>query len=66
MVLSDSGYAPDQQLRTLRLGGRLARTPDDAVDALAAELQKPLPQKEFNNEHIVALVALPPTARRPG
>ena len=58
MVLSDGGYTPDQQLRTLRLGGRLARIPDDAVDALAAELKKRVPQKEFNNERIVVLVAL--------
>ena len=58
MVLSDGGYTPDQQLRTLRLGGRLVRIPDDAVDALAAELKKRVPQKEFNDEHIVALVAL--------
>jgi hypothetical protein len=57
VVLSDGGYAPDQQLRTLRPGGRLARIPDDAVDALAAELKKRVPQKEFNNERIVVLVA---------
>jgi len=42
----------------LRLGGRRVGIPDDAVDALAAELKKRVPQKEFNDEHIVALVAL--------
>ena len=45
-------------LAELRRKGRLVEMPGSDVDAAAVKLKKKIPSKNFNDEHIVALVIL--------